>query len=76
MMMQNNDGAVELSSELDYRAQSEAVRTIGFDEDHVGILSSQIVIDEYNQILNLMEQERRRDIFDIVKDTLRLQDNK
>jgi pimeloyl-ACP methyl ester carboxylesterase len=76
MMMQNNDGAVELSSELDYRAQSEAVRTIGFNEDHVGILSSQNVIDEYNQILSLMEQERRRGIFNIVTDTLRPADNK
>jgi len=51
MLMGNNDGAVELTSELDYRAQKEAQRIIGFDEDHVSILSSQIVIDHYNQVL-------------------------
>ena len=52
MLMENNDGAVELTSELDYRAQKEAQRIIGFDEGHVSILSSQIVIDYYNQVLN------------------------
>ena len=31
MMMENNDGAVELTSELDYRIQKEAHEIIGFD---------------------------------------------
>jgi len=58
MMMENNDGTVELSSELDYRAQSDAVRIIGFDEDHTGILASQNVIDQYNRILNSLMPDR------------------
>ena len=51
MFMENNDGSVELASELDYRAQEEAQEIIGFDEDHVSILSSPIFIDHYNQVL-------------------------
>ena len=58
MLMGNNDGAVELTSELDYRAQKEAQRIYGFDEDHVAILSSQIVIDHYNQVLNSVKRIR------------------
>ena len=58
MLMENNDGAVELTSELDYRAQKEAQRIIGFDEGHVSILSSQIVIDHYNQVLTSFTRVR------------------
>ena len=64
MMMGNNDGEVELTSELDYRAQSAAVRIIGFDEDHSGILVSQNVIDQYIQILNSLKRVRGSRISD------------
>jgi hypothetical protein len=37
MFMNNNDGSVELASELDYRAQADAERIFGYDETHVGI---------------------------------------
>ena len=66
MLMGNNDGAVELTSELDYRAQKEAQRIYGFDEDHVAILSSQIVIDHYNQVLNSVKRIRGWHISDFV----------
>lgn len=64
MLMGNNDGAVELASELDYRAQKEAQRIIGFDETHISILSSQIVIDQYNQILTSFKPVRGMHISD------------
>ena len=64
MLMANNDGSVELASELDYRAQEEAKKIIGFDEDHVSILSSQIFIDYYNQTLASFRQVRGMHISD------------
>jgi hypothetical protein len=63
-LMGNNDGAVELTSELDYRVQKEAQRIIGFDEDHVSILSSQILIDRYNQVLTSFTRVRGMHISD------------
>jgi pimeloyl-ACP methyl ester carboxylesterase len=54
-MMANNDGSVELSSELDPRAQADASRIFGYDEDHTAILASQNVINQYNLILESME---------------------
>ena len=51
MFMNNNDGSVELASELDYRAQAEAQRISGYDESHVGILSSQRVLDDISRLL-------------------------
>ena len=51
LFMQNNDGAVELASELDYRAQADAARIMGFNEDHDSILTSQKFIDQYIQVL-------------------------
>ena len=50
--MNNNDGSVELASELDYRAQAEAERIFGYDESHVGILSSRRVLDQVNRLLD------------------------
>ena len=40
LFMANNDGTVELESELDYRAQREARTIIGLNEDHGSILES------------------------------------
>lgn len=51
VFMGNNDGTVELNSQLDYRAQQDAVRIFGYDEDHVSILASEPVIRQYNQLL-------------------------
>ena len=52
LLQNNNDGTVEISSELDYRAQSGAEKTIGFNEDHTSILGSQKLLEIYNDILN------------------------
>lgn len=51
LFMENNDGTVELDSELDYRAQADAVRIYGFNEDHGSILSSQKAIERYRKVL-------------------------
>lgn len=40
MMMANNDGTVEIASEIDHRAQAEARGFFGYDEDHMSILTS------------------------------------
>ena len=51
MFMDNNDGAVTLRSQLDPRAQKDAVRKWGFDKGHVEILSSPELLKEYTAIL-------------------------
>lgn len=51
LFMENNDGTVELESELDYRAQADAVRIYGFNEDHGSILSSRVTIERYRKVL-------------------------
>ncbi len=51
LFMENNDGTVELDSELDYRAQADAVRIFGFNEDHGSILSSRKTIECYRKVL-------------------------
>ena len=51
MMDENNDGAVTLESQLDYRVQCHAQDLYGFDEDHVKVLFSEEVIDTFNGIL-------------------------
>ena len=55
MFMENNDGTVELDSELDYRAQADAAGIYGFNEDHGSILSSRDVIEKYRTILKTMQ---------------------
>jgi pimeloyl-ACP methyl ester carboxylesterase len=50
-MDENNDGAVTLESQLDYRVQRRARAIYGFDEDHVKVLFSDDVIDIFNDIL-------------------------
>ncbi|MBI5721965.1 MAG: hypothetical protein HZC37_30190 [Burkholderiales bacterium] len=47
----NTDGTVTLASQLKSPAQSEARRVLGFDEDHVSILSSPEVFAQYAAIL-------------------------
>ncbi|MBC8055530.1 MAG: alpha/beta fold hydrolase [Rhizobiales bacterium] len=48
----NRDGAVTLASQLDQRAQREAVLVVGFDEDHEGILESAQVFERYAAVLD------------------------
>lgn len=50
-MDENNDGAVTLESQLDYRVQRQAREIYGFDENHVKVLFSDDVIDIFNGIL-------------------------
>jgi hypothetical protein len=64
MNMGNNDGSVELASVLDSRAQTDADTIIGFDENHVSILSSQEVIGHYNEVLTSFTRVRGMDTRD------------
>lgn len=50
-MMGNNDGTVEIASEIDYRAQDDAVRLYPFNEGHMSILASNRVMQLLNQLL-------------------------
>ena len=45
---------MELESELDYRAQREAWNVIGLNEDHMSILESPTLLEEYNRLLEQM----------------------
>ncbi len=51
LFLENNDGTVELSSELDQRAQREARRIYGYDEDHGSILASAEAIEQLIRLL-------------------------
>lgn len=53
----NNDTTVTLASMLDPRAQSEAIKVMGFDEDHISILNSADVFEKYSAILASVDQE-------------------
>jgi pimeloyl-ACP methyl ester carboxylesterase len=50
-----NDGAVTLSSQLDDRAQHQAVQVYGFDVGHGAILRSPAAAAELNRILATIE---------------------
>ncbi len=52
LFLENNDGTVELSSELDYRAQSEAEEIYGFNEDHGSIVFSEPYLSKMGELLN------------------------
>lgn len=56
MLMNNNDGTVEIASEIDYRAQADAIGFYGFDEGHASILTSNQVID---LLLAVLEDRER-----------------
>lgn len=49
--LENNDGAVELASQLDHRAQAEATSIYGYNETHVNVLSSEKVQARINELL-------------------------
>jgi len=46
-----DDGSVALKSQLDFRAQLEATRSYGFNENHVTILFSEEVFARYSEVL-------------------------
>jgi hypothetical protein len=52
LFLENNDGTVELASELDIRAQREARRIYGYDEDHGSILASAEAIAQLIRLLS------------------------
>jgi pimeloyl-ACP methyl ester carboxylesterase len=56
----NNDGTITLSSIMDYRPQSEAKMNYVFDEDHTSILFSSEVVEQYNAILDQMDEKQSR----------------
>ncbi len=47
----NSDGTVTLRSQLSQAAQDHAVKVLGYDEDHVSMLRSQVVTKKLNEIL-------------------------
>jgi len=51
LFLENNDGTVELSSELDIRAQHEAQSVFGYNEDHGSILLSDEVLRQINRLM-------------------------
>lgn len=53
----NNDSTVTLESMLDTRAQSEAIKVFGFNEDHISILNSPDVFSRYKAIQEGVEKE-------------------
>lgn len=55
LFRQNNDNTVTLESMLDPRAQAEALKVIGFNEDHLGILNSADVVARYGAIVAATE---------------------
>lgn len=57
MIMANNDGTVEIASEIDYRAQADAAGFYGFDEDHGSIMTSMQVTDLVKALLEKESHE-------------------
>jgi pimeloyl-ACP methyl ester carboxylesterase len=51
LFMANNDGTVEVASQLDMRAQKDAMALWGLDEDHMSILTSEDAISFLNQAI-------------------------
>lgn len=51
LLRPNNDGTVTLASQLRGDAQAEARMVYGFEEDHVGILSSPRVLGQFQAVL-------------------------
>ena len=52
LFRQNNDSTVTLESMLDPRAQADALKVAGFNEDHISILNSPEVIAYYKTLAN------------------------
>ncbi len=52
----SNDGVVTLASQLKINVQKSAQKTLGFNEDHASILTSQDMIAELNEILKMFKK--------------------
>lgn len=48
----NNDGTITLQSQLDPRAQAEAVGSFGFNETHTSILENPVVAEQIQALIN------------------------
>jgi pimeloyl-ACP methyl ester carboxylesterase len=59
---QNNDNTVTLESMLDSRAQADALKVMGFNEDHISILNSTEVIAQYKAIVETTEANLKKTI--------------
>jgi len=55
LFRQNNDNTVTLESMLDPRAQADALKVIGFNEDHLSILTSAEVVSQYRAVVAATE---------------------
>ena len=53
----NSDGSITIKSQLDFRAQMEAKRLYGFDDDHETILKDEKVTSIINEILEKTAQK-------------------
>jgi pimeloyl-ACP methyl ester carboxylesterase len=49
---EQDDGTISLSSQLEFRAQEDATKIYGFEEDHVSILSSEKAVGKYLDVLS------------------------
>lgn len=56
LLRPNTDGVVSLASQLRPEAQREARLVMGFDEDHVSILSAREAIDQVGRVLDGAQQ--------------------
>jgi pimeloyl-ACP methyl ester carboxylesterase len=69
MFMENNDGSITIKSQLEPRAQQDAIFKWGFDRGHVPILSSSEVFEKYKQILDntRIEEEYKFNLFGVTE---------
>ncbi|MDA8125205.1 MAG: hypothetical protein M0009_08475 [Deltaproteobacteria bacterium] len=62
LFRQNNDNTVTLESMLDPRAQADALKVTGFNEDHLGILNSAEVIAQYRALAETTESNLKKNL--------------
>ncbi|MDD5168996.1 MAG: alpha/beta hydrolase, partial [Syntrophales bacterium] len=62
LFRQNNDNTVTLESMLDPRAQADALKVMGFNEDHISILNSAAVVAGYKAIVEATETNLKKTI--------------
>ena len=60
MFRQNNDNTVTLESMLDLRAQADALKVAGLNEDHVSILSSPEMMAQFKAVLASTEAGKEK----------------
>lgn len=62
LFRENNDNTVTLESMLDPRAQADALKVMGFNEDHISILSSPEVFQQYEAIAESTEANIKKNM--------------